>query len=91
MNNEIRLFDIDEIHMIGNFDNGAVIGLDEEGFAYLDKADPKVCNEKKREEINKALKEMGFLDKKEKRFDVRSEKKLEGERIYEDSAGGGIN
>lgn len=60
----------DPIHMIGNFDNGAVIGLDEEGFAYLDKADPKVCNEKKREEINKALKEMGFLDKKEKRIDA---------------------
>ena len=28
-----KLFDIDGIHMLGNFDNGAVIGLDDEGYA----------------------------------------------------------
>lgn len=31
MDGNKKLFDIDGIHMLGNFDNGAVIGLDDEG------------------------------------------------------------
>lgn len=66
-----KLFDIDGIHMLGNFDNGAVIGLDDEGYTYVEKGDSELCDEKKREEIDDAMKEMGFFDKApEKKIDA---------------------
>ena len=71
MDGNKKLFDIDGIHMLGNFDNGAVIGLDDEGFAYEETADSKLCDEKKQAEIDNAMKEMGFLDKEqEKKIDA---------------------
>ena len=71
MDGNKKLFDIDGIHMLGNFDNGAVIGLDDEGYAYVETADSKLCDEKKQAEIDNAMKEMGFLDKEqEKKIDA---------------------
>lgn len=65
---DIRLFDIDGIHMIGNFDNGAVIGLDNDGLNYIKKGEQNICAQKK-EEIDNAMQEMGFLDEIEKKID----------------------
>lgn len=71
MSENTKLFDIDGIHMLGNFDNGSVIGLDEEGYAYIKNANPELCDKKKRDEIDMAMREIGFLDAvPEKRIDA---------------------
>lgn len=66
-----KLFDIDGIHMFGNLDNGSVIGLDEEGYSYIKEGNSELCDKKKRDEIDRAMNEMGFLDDSaEKRIDA---------------------
>lgn len=71
MNKSIKLFDVDGIHMLGNFDNGAVIGLDDEGLAYIKNAESNLCDKTKREEIDNAMQEMGFLNEiNEKKIDA---------------------
>lgn len=71
MSKDIKLFDVNGIHMLGNFDNGAVIGLDDEGLDYVKNIDSSLCDKKKKEEIDNAMQEMGFLDKtNEKKIDA---------------------
>ena len=50
MDGKVKLFDVEGIHLLGNFDYGNVIGLDDEGYDYIVNKD-STCDKKKAEEI----------------------------------------
>ena len=63
LNPDVRFFEIDGISMIGNFRNGAIIGLDSNGKDYIQHRRSVVVDDENGEpEIEAALQELGFLD-----------------------------
>lgn len=70
MDGKVKLFDVEGIHLLGNFDYGNVIGLDDEGYDYIVNKD-STCDKKKAEEIEQAMTELKFYEKREeKKLDV---------------------
>lgn len=68
MNKDVEFFKINGIDIIGNFNNGAVVGLEKEALNYLQKGSP--YNKDKSLELEKALLELGYYD--EMAFKVHS-------------------
>ena len=70
MNKKVKLFDVEGIHLLGNFDHGNIIGLDEEGYEYITNKNSG-CDKAKADEIDQAMEELGFnVRRKEKKLDV---------------------
>lgn len=62
LNKKVKLFEIDGINMLGNFENGAIIGLDSFGKKYIcDRGNNDTCKSELNVEIEQALHDMGFL------------------------------
>ncbi len=70
MEKKVKLFDVEGIHLLGNFDYGNVIGLDDEGYDYITNKNSK-CNKEKAAEIDQAMAELKFNEPREqKKLDV---------------------
>lgn len=70
MSKKVKLFDVDGIHLLGNFDYGNVIGLDDEGYDYITNEN-STCNKVKAAEIEQAMVELKFNVKRpEKKIDI---------------------
>ncbi len=60
MNNNVRVFEVDGIKILGNFNNGAIIGLDEAAYNYI--YNDAEYDEQSKIELENALKDLGFYD-----------------------------
>ncbi|HAQ5159140.1 TPA: radical SAM protein [Enterococcus faecium] len=67
MNKNVKIFNVSGINIIGNFNNGAVIGLEEDALDYLEKGSP--YNKDKALELERALLELGYYDETDFRVD----------------------
>lgn len=63
MNRGTKCFEVDGIKMLGNFNNGSIIGIDEQAYDYLFLN--KAYDKAKKRILEDALTEMGFYDEKE--------------------------
>jgi len=63
LHNNVRYFEVDGISMLGNFHNGAIIGLDSSGKEYIQcRSHSNEPLDEKAHEIEAALDNLGFLD-----------------------------
>ncbi len=60
MNNNVKLFEVDGVKILGNFNNGSIIGIDDDAYNYIyNNAD---YDEKLKSELEDALDLLGYYD-----------------------------
>lgn len=76
MSNNVRVFEVKGVTMLGNFENGSVIGLDVEGldfinsnYVFRNRKFNQAVVKQERTELDAAVHDLGFLNKEEDKVD----------------------